>query len=353
MKVAELQTYLREHQLDAALFTNQEYKEDTALFYFAQTRIDRGALLVPAHGKPVLLIPGFEYLRIKHIAPFAVEQAWPLFDAVQKKLKRMKRVGVNGDVFSLTEQRDLGSRLPSTAFVDISDALAHLRISKTPEEQKLTAESCAIACDIMNACIKRLAEFDTEEEVAHFLKTEADKRDCELAFPPIVASGAHGATPHHVPNGKLASGFCVIDFGVRWKGYCSDMTRTVFLGTPTAKDRAMYARVLAAQENALRKLKAGVDYRAIDTAARKQFGAYAKNFVHGLGHSVGLWVHDIVPKALWDKLTLPAGAVWTVEPGLYFPNKFGIRIEDTALVTASGSRVLTHGTTKQFTAVKR
>jgi Xaa-Pro aminopeptidase len=64
-------------------------------------------------------------------------------------------------------------------------------------------------------------------------------------------------------------------------------------------------------------------------------------------------VHDIVPKALWDKLTLPAGAVWTVEPGLYFPNKFGIRIEDTALVTASGSRVLTHGTTKQFTAVKR
>jgi Xaa-Pro aminopeptidase len=348
MKIAQLQEFLRREKIDAALFVNLEHKEDAAILYFTQIRVDLGALLVPANGKPVLLIPGFEYDRIKKIAPCAVEPAVPVFESIKKKLSGLKRVGVTGDVFSIAEQRLLGS---GTEFVDIGEHLAVLRTQKTPAEQKLIAESCAIACKILNEFIPTLPTFKTEEAAARELARKTAEAGCTLAFPPIVASGANGATPHHIPHGKLNKGFCVIDFGVRWKGYCSDITRTVFLGKPTAADRKWYGLVLRVQEKALGKLRPGADHTRIDAQARKDFGAHKKNFVHRLGHSVGLRVHDSTPRAMSEKAVMREGMVWTVEPGLYFPGKLGIRIEDTALVTKTGNSVLTAGTPKKFRAV--
>jgi len=347
MKLPELQHFLQKEQLDAALFVNLEHKEDTAILYFTQVRVDLGALFVPATGRPVLLIPGFEYDRIRKIAPCAVEPAVPVFETIKKKLSGLKRVAVTGDVFSITEQRLLNG----AEFVDIGEHLAVLRAQKTAAEQKLIAESCGIACRIMNEFISKLPAFKTEEAAARELARKTAEAGCTLAFPPIVASGANGATPHHIPHGKLNKGFVVIDFGVRWKGYCSDITRTVFLGKPTAADRKWYELVLRVQESALEKLKPGADYKQIDAQARKDFGAHEKNFVHRLGHSVGLWVHDITPKAMANKAAMKEGMVWTVEPGLYFPGRLGIRIEDTALVTKTGNKVLTAGTLKKFRAI--
>jgi Xaa-Pro aminopeptidase len=347
MKLAQLQEFLRGEKLDAALFVNLEHKEDTAILYFAQIRVDLGALLVPANGKPVLLIPGFEYDRIRKIAPCTVEPAVPVFESIRKKLSGLRRIGVTGDVFSIAEQRLLGN---SIEFVDIGEHLAVLRAQKTTAEQKLIAESCAIACRILNEFIPILPAFKTEDAAARELARKTAEAGCTLAFPPIVASGANGATPHHIPHGKLGKGFCVIDFGVRWKGYCSDITRTVFLGKPGAADKKWYELVLAVQEKALAKLKPGADYKQIDAQAREDFAENEKNFVHRLGHSVGLWVHDITPRAMSEKAVMREGMVWTVEPGLYFPGKLGIRIEDAALVTKTGNKVLTAGTPKKFRA---
>ena len=347
MKIAELQQFLQQEHLDAALFINLEHKEDSAIQYFTQVRVDAGALFIPARGKPVLLVPGFDYDRIKMIVPCAVEQAMPLFGVIRKKLASCKQVGITGDVFSVAEQQQFNS----TRFIDIGEYLALLRVQKTSAEQKLIAESCAIACKIINTFISRLPHFTTEHEAARFLAMKTAEAGCTLAFPPIVASGGNGATPHHIPHGKLHKGFCVVDFGVRWKGYCSDITRTVFLGKPTAQDKKLYDLVLSVQESALRKLKPGADYKQIDLQARKEFGKHEKNFIHRLGHSVGVWVHDIAPHTMRDKILMKEGMVWTVEPGLYFPDKLGIRIEDTACVTKTGCKILTNASPKVFRAI--
>jgi len=351
MKLKELQEFLRTEKLDAALFVTYEYKDDAALRYLAQTPVDTGALIVPDSGQPELLIPGFEYDRIKRIAPVKTVCASRWFETIVKRLGHAKDIGINGDIFAVSEQRVFKHMKRGIRFIDISDSIAELRVRKTPAELKLTAESCTIACEIMDDCINKLGRFKTEQDVARFLIQKTVAADCELAFPPIVASGPNAATPHHLPASKLHPGFCVIDFGVRWNGYCSDMTRTAFMGKPTRKEQEAYELLLHVQTHALDKLLPDVDYGLISRQAQRELGPWGRYFIHRLGHSVGLWVHDVVPRSMWERIVLDEGMVWTVEPGIYVPKKFGMRIEDTAVVTDDGHRVLTEKTPKELAVI--
>ncbi len=170
-----------------------------------------------------------------------------------------------------------------------------------------------------------------------------------LAFPPLVASGAHAAAIHHAIDWrcdkKLARGnMVVIDFGAAVNGYNSDMTRTVFLGKPDAKQTNIYNFVLAAQEAQLKKVREGISGGAVDKVGRHIIvkGGYRAAFRHGSGHGVGLQIHERPNLKQGSREKLLAGEVITIEPGIYLKAWGGVRIEDLILVTKNGHESLSH-----------
>jgi len=184
----------------------------------------------------------------------------------------------------------------------------------------------------------------TEKALAFAIESEF-RAAGEVAFDSIVASGPNAAKPHAgYSDRKLRKGdVLTFDIGCKLDGYCSDMTRTVFVGKATPELRKVYEIVLEAQERALATIKPGVTCKAADSAARDYITeqGYGMQFGHGLGHGVGLEVHEMPGLAATVKETLEPGDLVTVEPGIYLPGLGGVRIEDMVLVTKTGYRNLT------------
>lgn len=209
------------------------------------------------------------------------------------------------------------------------------------------------AQEITDRCFEHVLEWlqlgqserDVALEIEYFMRREGSDG---VAFPPIVASGPNSAMPHAIPGARSIQrgDFVKMDFGARFGGYCADMTRTVVMGSASDEQRSIYAAVLAANTAGSSAISAGVIGKDADAAARESLreAGFGEKFTHGLGHGVGLEVHELPgvgPKA--DK-PLPAGAVVTVEPGVYEPGFGGVRIEDLVVVEATGRRVLTRST---------
>jgi Xaa-Pro aminopeptidase len=185
----------------------------------------------------------------------------------------------------------------------------------------------------------------TERDVALELEIAMRRRGAEgVSFPPIVAAGGHGALPHAEPRDVPipAGTLVVIDWGAQLDGYASDCTRTVATGELDPRDRAVYEIVLAAQEEALAAVRAGPTGQELDAIARAIIDAagHAEHFGHGLGHGVGMQVHEGPGLGKRSKEALAAGNIVTVEPGIYVPGAVGVRIEDLVAVTADGHEVL-------------
>ena len=185
----------------------------------------------------------------------------------------------------------------------------------------------------------------TERDVALDLEIAMRRRGAEgISFPPIIAAGAHGARPHAVPRDVPipAGTLVVIDWGAQLDGYASDCTRTVATGELDPRDRAVYATVLAAQEAALAALRPGPTGQEIDAVARAIIdeAGHAEHFGHGLGHGVGMEVHEGPRLSKTGDQRLAAGNIVTVEPGIYVPGAVGVRIEDLVAVTEDGCEVL-------------
>ena len=195
------------------------------------------------------------------------------------------------------------------------------------------------ACKITNVILKKTLKelkkgsFETERDISRFLKRETYSNGCKLAFRPIVAMHENAAEIHHIPNNtKLKKGFLIIDFGVRYKGYCADCTRTFYIGKPSREERKLYDLVLESCLTASNHVCPGVYAADIDSIARGILEPYFRNFVHATGHGVGKRIHQAPTLRPSSKSVLKENQVVTIEPGLYFPNKLGIRIEDTMIV---------------------
>src|SRR3989344_3823117 len=187
--------------------------------------------------------------------------------------------------------------------------------------------------EILNDCIRNIKKFRTEKEVYLFLVREERKRKLRLAFKPLVVTSPNGFEIHHKPTNKnLKKGFLIIDYGLKYKGYCSDITRTIYLGKPSEEDIYLYDLVLTAQSEAFNNVKPGVECAAIDQIARQILIKYRKNFRHALGHGVGKRVHQSPTVRPTNYKILKENQIITLEPGIYFKNSFGIRIEDMVLV---------------------
>jgi Xaa-Pro aminopeptidase len=228
-----------------------------------------------------------------------------------------------------------------------------LRAVKEPGEIERIAEATALADAAFQALLEGGLVGRTERQLAHALEYDMRERGASgPSFPPIVAAGPHGALPHGQPrDAAVAPGdLVVIDWGALVDGYCSDCTRTLAASEPDGEARAAYELVLEAQKAALGAVRAGAAGRDVDAVARTliEQGGQGERFGHGVGHGVGLEIHEAPTLGRRSEDTLVEGNVVTVEPGVYLPGQFGIRIEDLVVVEADGARTLT-GIGKQLT----
>ena len=235
---------------------------------------------------------------------------------------------------------------PGVAMVPVKDLVDKLRITKdTAEMADLQA-----AIDVLDDCFMHLAKNElrvgrTEKEIALAVEQYLQSRGATTSFPSIVASGPNSSMPHAVPTDRpLQEGEPItIDIGAMVNGYCSDMTRTVCIGTPSDKLREIHALVLQAQETAEQNIKHGMTGKDADALARDYLAemGYGESFTHGLGHGIGLEVHEPPSLSIRGSETkLEAGMVFSVEPGIYLPGWGGVRIEDLVVMEGESVRVL-------------
>ncbi len=222
--------------------------------------------------------------------------------------------------------------------------ISKLRIIKDDEE----LENLRRAADIVDKVFYRIISSEikgkSERDVSILIENLIKELGAELAFEPIVASGMNGANPHHrSSNKKIQTGDAVIlDYGAKFNGYCSDITRTIFVGEPSAEFKKVYEIVKEAQERAYMVVKEGIMAKYVDLEARKTIENYGfgEYFIHRTGHGLGLDIHEEPYIVSSNETVLKNGMVFTIEPGIYIPNKFGIRIEDdVALIEGKGIRL--------------
>jgi len=220
-------------------------------------------------------------------------------------------------------------------------------LGKSKKEIMLIKKACKITDEIFKDLIKNF-NFKTEKEVASFIRKKIREKNCKIAFRPIVASGRNASNPHHKPTDKKLNGFVIIDFGVKYKGYCSDMTRTVFIGKPTREQTRVYNLVLTTQKSAIKKIKKNIECKKIHEHVVKKLGKYRKYLIHSIGHGIGTKVHEKLTIGKKGKHVFNERMVFAIEPGIYIKNRFGIRIEDT-LVMRKKPEFLTKSTKRFLT----
>ncbi|MGV9711170.1 aminopeptidase P family protein [Gordonia sp. NPDC003424] len=270
-------------------------------------------------------------------------------------------IGFEADAVTVAEHRALLARFddtdPAPDLVGRTGLVQGLREVKDAGEIELLRRACAVGDQALAAIVERgvIRPGATEREVARTLEWEMYALGADaISFETIVAAGANSAIPHHRPtDAVLADGdFVKIDFGAVVGGYHSDMTRTYVLGRAADWQREIYALVAEAQAAGRDALTPGADLREIDAAARSVIAdaGHGDHYVHGLGHGVGLQIHEAPGIGALAAGTLPCGAAVTVEPGVYLPGRGGVRIEDTLIVTETAPDLLT-GTDKAFTVI--
>lgn len=343
-RIERLRALLTEKIVDAVLVTKEEN-----VHYFSGFRGDSTALLV-THERLVLVTDSRYTEQAGTEAPLyeIVEQR----DGLYKKVAELAAeagivaLGYEGAALVCDQYEKLKEMLGEISF-DTSLALDALRQVKDADEIALIRRACAIADEGFDHIIAYIQPGMTEMEVAaeleHYMRTLGSERP---AFQTIIASGVRGSLPHGVASDKvIARGELVtMDFGAVCAGYHSDITRTICVGRADDRQRALYDAVLTAQQRALAALRPGVtgievDRIARDSLAEKDLEQY---FGHGLGHSLGLEIHEEPRLSKAGKHTMQPDMLITDEPGVYIPGWGGIRIEDTVLITADGAEPLTH-----------
>lgn len=341
MRLGEFQKILDDQGIDACVFLDT----DPNIPYFAGIELERCILIVPSESEPVFIVSRLEAervlnnSRVKNAESF--ERSYERESLLAKHLKGSKVIGINKDCITTRDYEALQAIGRGFIFADVSDSVSSLRQIKTPEEAEKIRESCRLTDRIIEKCISSF-DFKTELEVKNFLEFEAIKLGSRPSFDTIAASGKNASMPHYSGNGKIETGFCVIDFGIRHNGYCSDLSRTIYIGNPSKKERELYELVKKSQQAAIDSARDGITAEELDSIARNALGEHKNAFIHGLGHHIGIQVHDsgfrISPGS---KGVLKEGMFITIEPGIYHAGVFGIRIEDDIAIMKKGCDILT------------
>ena len=318
--------------------------------------MERPVILLIAQGKdPVLVLPELESLKVNlfpyKVNAFAYGEDPSEWDAVFRKAIQSlaldgKRIGVEPRQLRLLEFRHVHAGAPEADFPDASEALASLRLRKDQDEVEAMKRAVKVAQDALEATIPLIKVGMTEKEIASELTLQMLKHgsESELPFPPIVSAGPNSANPHASPsNRKLQRGdLLVVDWGATVDGYISDLTRTFAVGEVEPEFKKIAEIVLRANEAGRAAGRPGVACANVDQAARAviEQAGYGKYFTHRTGHGIGMEGHE-EPYMRGDNMQmLYPGMAYTVEPGIYLPERGGVRIEDNVVVTKDGVDVL-------------
>lgn len=265
------------------------------------------------------------------------------------KEKKLQKIGFEEDHLTFKEYSKYESSLEIEMFSPLGGLVEKMRNVKDASEIQLIKEAVAIADKGFSHILKfirpGIKEIELASELEYFMKKEGAKGP---SFETIVASGERSSMPHGTASQKkLALGDPItFDYGAVFQDYCSDMTRTVFLGDPGEEMRRVYSLVLEAQKKALEGAKEGLLGKEVDSIARDMIYSkgFNKNFGHGLGHGVGLEIHEEPRLSPSGNTRLVNGMVVTVEPGIYIPGLGGIRIEDMIIISGENPEILTTST---------
>ena len=338
--------------LDLIVFLNSVDPHIDMSFFYATGLTDGlfegcGAWLTPGGGCEITTSALEEQAAKKSGLPLHVFQTRDESTArMKEQLRGHKKIGVNASELTYAAFLRL-KRLASknARFVDVSDAVMKTRLVKDAGEIDFIQRACDIASRSFEETLPLIPSGVTEAEVASELVYRMQKNGATgPSFRTIVGSGPNGAEPHYTagPRKIVPGDMIVIDFGALYHMYCSDVTRTVVVGTASEEQRQMHDTVARAQAAALAKMKPGAKAKSVDAAARSLIDGtkYKGRFIHGLGHSVGLAVHDGGVLNSTSDIVLRPNMVFTDEPGVYVPGFGGVRIEDDVLITADGPRFM-------------
>jgi len=290
------------------------------------------------------------------IARKSILQALGDFLAARRKRARGWTIGLEAEHFTLAEKKRLTEVRPAgVRLKDAPSLVERARMVKDGDELNRIRDAVALGAKLFDRALEVLRPGVKETEVAAEMELAARRGGAEeMSFPTIIASGARSALPHGRASDQpiAKGGFVVCDFGVILSGYCSDQTRTVWVGPVPEDARRAYQAVREAQQAAIDAVRPGVPVGEVDAAARKVLrkAGLGRYFTHSTGHGVGLEIHETPRVADGQPEILQPGMVITIEPGVYFPGKWGVRIEDMVAVTSGGCEVLTP-TSKDFLAV--
>ena len=272
---------------------------------------------------------------------------FPVWKTCRRPSASYRRLALESDHLTVAALSLLESALGKRSrLVRLSGLIESLRARKEPSEIACIRRAVQLASSLFPALLRSLRPGLTELSVAARLEFAARRAGASaMSFETIVASGRRSAFPHGLASSALlpASGFVVLDYGVVLGGYSSDMTRTVHLGKASAERRSVYEAVLEAQLAAIASVRSGVRAGEVDQAARRVLrrSRLARYFTHSTGHGVGLEIHELPRLGRSSDAVLEPGMVVTIEPGVYLPGRFGVRIEDMLLVTSRGCEILT------------
>jgi len=288
-------------------------------------------------------------VRVDALPPIA--HAARAIGSRSKRSRGVVRIAIECDYMTLSLRARLTSELEQgiprsrLRLIETTGLVERLRITKDKEEIDQIRNAINLASSVFPNVLHTIKAQVTENAVAAELEYLARKSGAEkMSFDTIVASGIRSALPHARPSlEKIGRGFVVLDYGVILGGYCSDMTRTVWVGRVDRALQDLYSAVLEAQLAGIAAVHPEVKAQDVDAAARNVLRKHKldKYFTHSLGHGVGIEIHESPRLARGESQTLEAGMVVTIEPGAYVPGKGGVRIEDMVLVTKTGCEVLT------------
>jgi Xaa-Pro aminopeptidase len=335
---------LAERKLDALLVSGAPNVR-----YLTGFTGDNGNVLVTPEKTVLFTDPRFEIQAAQEVECQVRIAKGPLVMDVLAAIKRLrlKRIGYVPARMTCDAFESLKSRLPLHASLEpVNGWVEELRMVKSPGEIQRIRRSVDTNSNAFEQAARRVKPGMKESELAAELEYRMRRLGAEKpSFDTIVAGGARSALPHAQPTAaRLENGhLVVVDMGALQDGYCSDMTRMLFLGTPGAKVKRTYRAVLEAQLAAIDAVRAGALTRNVDRAPRQVLKGYGldRAFVHSTGHGLGLEIHEPPRVGRKDKTRLRAGMAITIEPGVYLENFGGIRIEDTVLVTETGCEILT------------
>ncbi|MEM2146029.1 MAG: Xaa-Pro peptidase family protein [Candidatus Jordarchaeaceae archaeon] len=310
-------------------------------------------LLIPRNDTPIAVVSQLEFEAAKStIKDFTILEAKKqedfenIFSNFQRDLK-IKKLGFEEDFLTVNIKEKLEKKSEGVDFVPASNVVKKLRAVKSQSEIEIIRKAVKIADEGVKRAIDVITPGIREYEVAAEAEYLMRKMGSYgTSFDTIIASGHRSAFPHATcSDRKLENGdLVVIDLGVRYKNYCSDISRTCTVGSPSSEQEKLFQTVLNAQQKAIRLIHPGVNASEIDEAAREviRSAGYGDFFVHSFGHGIGIEVHEFPSISAGSKDVIEEGMVFTAEPGVYIPNFGGCRIEDMVLVRDDGYELLTH-----------